>query len=184
MIERQGRSWIKYAVAAFVLVWLLTWYSSHAFGQTAVTQSQQTAGPAEDENAGSVSQDVSVPVMTGYKGITIGMTADEVKRVIGQEPENDDKATLVYVFSDDEVAQVAFDNEQKVRLIAVTYTGSEVDAPTYESVFGKSVPVKTNSGGGVYNMVRYPDAGYWVAYSSSTVENDPMVSVTIQRIRN
>ena len=47
-------------------------------------------------------------------------------------------------------------------------------------VLGVEITPKKN--GTIYKLVRYPDAGYWVAYSR-TAGKSPIVSVTMRKIR-
>ena len=122
-----------------------------------------------------------MPVFTEYKGVKIGMTADEVRNIIDRKPKIEDKDGYYYVFSDAEALQIVLDENKKVKVISIMYSGENSNAPTYESVFGKEIPFETSPDGRTYKLVRYPAAGYWVAYSSSAGEN-PSVSVTIQKL--
>ena len=183
MIAKQERVWVKYLIVGSVIVLLLVWLAGRTFGQNSSSIKQNVGGaPA---SLGQVLNDNPQPVLTDYKGVKIGASVDEVKELLDEKPKSDDGNSLLYVFSDGEMAQIVLDEDKKVRLIAVTYTGKEAHAPTYESVFGASVPVKEMADGRVYNMVSYPDAGYWVAYSSSAPgKDDRMIAVTMQKIVN
>jgi hypothetical protein len=127
-------------------------------------------------------QAVLQPVLTDYKGIKIGMTAEEVRAKLDKKPQSADDSGFYYVFSDKESAQIGLDENKKVRLISVMYSGKDANAPKYEDVFGKDVPATETVGGGVYNLVRYPEAGFWVAYNRTAGDN-PLVTVTIQKLR-
>lgn len=122
-----------------------------------------------------------MPLLTEYKQIKIGMTADEVRDKLDKKPEVADKDGFFYRFSDSESAQIMLDAEKKVRVIVVMYADRNGSAPKYADVFGALVPVSEMPDGRVYNLVRYPDAGYWVAYNRTAGEN-PMVTVTIQKL--
>ena len=65
--------------------------------------------------------------------------------------------------------------------MSVTYSGNDSNAPTYEDLFGKDVAIKMTPDGKVYNLVNYPEAGFWVAYYKSPGEN-AMVTITIQKL--
>lgn len=122
-----------------------------------------------------------MPVLTEYKGIKIGMTADEVRENLNEKPVVADKDGFYYEFSENESAQIMLDADQKVRVIAVIYRDNDI-APKYEDVFGKDVPVETMPDGRVYNLVRYPDKGFWVAYNR-TAGDSSLVTVTIQKMQ-
>lgn len=123
----------------------------------------------------------SLPVWSAYKGVTIGMTADEVRHKLGKAG-IDDKDGFYYRFSDDEFAQIRIDKASKVRLISVTYSGPTGNLPAPSLVFGDAVKVTSKSDGSSYKMVRYPSAGYWVAYSRRAGK-EPSVTVTLQKMR-
>ena len=119
------------------------------------------------------------PLFTSYRSIMIGLPADEVKQKLGK-PKVDDKDGFFYEISDDEFAQIRLDGEGKIRLIAVTYTSDNKAAPKFSQVIGGPEPA-ANPDGSVYRLVRYPSAGYWVAYSRSGGDN-PTITVTMQKL--
>lgn len=116
------------------------------------------------------------PAYKAYKGVSIGMSADEARKKLGDPTDKSDKQDF-YVFSDDETAQVFYDADKKVSAIAVVYTGGK-NVPTCNAVFGKEAPQKPD--GTQYMRVQYPKTGYWVSYSR-TGGDTPITSVTIQR---
>ena len=166
---------ILFVTAVILLVVTLLWLSISALAQTA----PQTETTKTDDRK-AAQQTVLQPVLTEYKGIKIGMTAQEVRDKFDKKPKIDDKDGFYYVFSDEEAAQIRLDKNKRVRLIAVTYSGG--DAPKYEDVFGTDVPLKEGENGKIYKMMRYPQAGYWVAYSR-TAGDKPVITVTMQKMR-
>lgn len=122
---------------------------------------------------------VVTPLFTSYKSITIGTPADEVRDKLGKA-EIDDKDGFYYRFSDDEFAQIRVDKDGKVRLLSITYSAE--NAPTFADVFGPTTAVVSRADGSIYKLVRYPEAGYWVAYSRTAGER-PTTTVTLQKIR-
>lgn len=66
-----------------------------------------------------------------------------------------------------------------MQAISINYV-KDRSAPTAVTVLGEEVQAQTD--GSVYKLVRYPEAGYWVAYSR-TAGDSPLVTVTIQQIR-
>jgi hypothetical protein len=116
------------------------------------------------------------PTYKDYKGVRIGMTADEARKKLGDPTDKGDKQDF-YIFSDDETAQIFYDAEKKVSAIAVVYTGG-ASVPTGRAVFGKDVAPKPD--GTQYLRVTYPKVGYWVSYSR-TGGDTPIISVTMQK---
>lgn len=121
-----------------------------------------------------------LPLMRDYKGVTIGMTADEVRGKLG-EAKSEDKDGFFYVFSDNESAQILLDGEKKVNVISITYRDGFENPPDCKSIFGEGVEPDTRPSGSLYKMVRYPEAGYWIAYSRIPGDK-PITSVTITKI--
>ena len=118
------------------------------------------------------------PAKYMYKGITIGATTDEVRKKLGDPKDKSDPQDL-YVFSDDEAAQFLYGPDKKVTAIMITYSGKLDGAPTAKDVFGEDVPPKPD--GGIFKMVRYPKAGYWISYNK-IVGDDSMVSIAMQKM--
>jgi hypothetical protein len=116
------------------------------------------------------------PAFKEYRGVRIGMTADEARKKLGDAADKSDKQDF-YVYSDDETAQVFYDADKKVSAIAVVYTGGK-NVPTCHAVFGKEAPAKPD--GSQYMRVQYPKTGYWVSYSR-TAGDSPVTSVTMQK---
>lgn len=121
------------------------------------------------------------PLVRDYKGVTIGMPEDEVKDKLGK-PELNDNTGFFYIFSDEERAQISFDAEKKVNMIAVFYSPDNKNTPKYADVFGQDSIAPTKDDGSIYNLVNYPQVGYWVAYSR-LAGDDALVTVTMQKMR-
>jgi hypothetical protein len=159
---------------------LLFWLATAAFGQT--TDTKQTAATTTTEMQKSETpKAVMMPVLQNYKEVKIGATADEVRDRLGKKAAIDDKDGFFYQF-DDEMAQIRLDKDKKVRFIAITYTSENKNTPKFEDVFGTSVKAEPGADGMIYKLVRYPEAGYWVAYSRTAGVN-PTVTVTMQKMR-
>ena len=60
---------------------------------------------------------------------------------------------------------LAIDGDGKVTAIVVTFRDG-TGAPKAEEVFGPNEKIEVKEDGALFHMVRYPDAGYWVSYSS------------------
>jgi outer membrane protein assembly factor BamE (lipoprotein component of BamABCDE complex) len=113
-----------------------------------------------------------------YRGIQLGMTADEVRQKLG-EPKDKGAEQDFYVFNETETAQIVYDKSQKVVTISADFFTTATDVLTAKQVFGTEVEAKPD--GSVYKMVRFPKAGYWLSYSR-TSGTSPMTSVTLQKI--
>lgn len=159
---------------------LLFWLATAAFGQTTDTKQAATTTTTEPQKIETLKA-VMMSVLQNYKDVKIGATDDEVRDRLGKKATIDDKDGFFYQF-DDEMAQIRLDKDKKVRLISITYTSDNKNAPKFEDVFGTSVKAEPNANGKIYKLVRYPEAGYWVAYSRTAGDN-PTVTVTMQKMR-
>ncbi|HJR08135.1 MAG TPA: hypothetical protein VJ842_12815 [Pyrinomonadaceae bacterium] len=136
-------------------------------------QNQQPAVPvvATQESAAAVA-----PLYKEYKGVHLGMSADEVRQKLGK-PEETGKEQDLFVFSDTERSRVYYDSAKKATAIISTFIGKASNAPTPEAVLGTTIEAKSD--GTLYKLVQYPEAGYWVAYSR-TAGNEPLTIITMQ----
>ncbi|MDT4953009.1 MAG: hypothetical protein QOJ02_1147 [Acidobacteriota bacterium] len=134
------------------------------------------ASVARAQNGDSMKK-TDKPIYVGYKGVSIGMDAVEARKKLG-DPKDKSDAQDFYIFSDKETAQVFYD-KGKVMAVSVNYLGDK-NAPLPKVVLGLDIEAKAD--GGMYKLVRYPEAGYWVSYNR-TGGDDPLVTVTMQRIQ-
>jgi hypothetical protein len=138
----------------------------------ATTKAQRAKGnldPGEDNQ----------PAFSQFKGIRIGMTADDARKKLGnprdKSPEQD-----FYMFNDNEAVQVFYDKAGAVSAISIDFMNGANGIPTSKDVLGADAERKAD--GSVYKLVRYPKAGYWVSYSR-TAGNEPTVTITMQKIQ-
>ena len=118
------------------------------------------------------------PLFLEYRGVHLGMTADEVRKKLGAPKEKSADQDF-YIFSDTETAQFLYDKTQKVVTISADFMTVSADVPTAKAVFGADVEAKAD--GSVYRMVRYPKAGYWLSYNR-TSGTSPLTTVTLQKL--
>jgi hypothetical protein len=118
------------------------------------------------------------PPYSEYKGVSIGQTLDETRAKLGI-PKEKLEGQDFFEFSPNESAQVYYDAAQKVTAITVTYTGNLDSAPTPKAVFGEDAEVKPD--GGIFKMVRYPKAGFWISYNK-TGGDDPLIMIAMQKM--
>jgi len=117
------------------------------------------------------------PLMRDYRGVQIGMPAEEVRKKLGAPADKGDTQDF-FLLSDRESAQVFYDKSQKVLAISVQYTGDLSAAPTPKALLGADVPPRAD--GSVYRLVKYQRAGYWVSYSR-TAGDAPVVTVSMRK---
>ena len=116
------------------------------------------------------------PLFSEYKGIRLGMTAQEVRTKLGAPTLKADDQDY-YMFSDTESAQFAYDKTLKVVTISIDYAGA--GAPDYRNVVGASIDQRED--GSFYKLVRYEAQHFWVSYCR-TAGSPPIVTITIQKI--
>lgn len=117
------------------------------------------------------------PPFHSYKGVSIGMTTEEVREKLGK-PKEPSEGMDYYAPSDNEFVQIYYE-AKKVTAITVTFSGKIDSAPDSKAVFGESAEAKPD--GGIFKMVRYPKAGYWISYNK-IAGDDPMVMIAIKKI--
>ena len=157
--------------------------------QAAQTQPQQTtppAGPAASNTGAQVAarpagetvtaKGTVEPLYREYRGVRLGMSADEVRAKLGMPEEKSDGMDF-FVFSDKERARVYY-QDGKASAVIATYIGKDAAAPAPAAVLGSDIEAKPD--GSMYRMTPYPQAGYWVAYSR-TPGDSPMVMITMQK---
>ena len=151
---------------------------------TDVANAQQTSNtPAQQEVATVVNSTASkaattnVPVFTDYRGIKIGMSAEDVRAKLDGLKKGEGQDFVV--FSERESAQIYYDAQGKVTAISIDYFGPVSDAPSPDAVLGAALQAKAD--GSMYQLNRYPEAGYWVSYNR-TAGDKPIVTITMQKM--
>ena len=117
------------------------------------------------------------PPFTSYKGVTIGMTVEDVRTKMGN-PKEPSEAMDYYSPSENEFIQIYYEGK-KVTALTVTFSGKLDAAPDAKTVFGESAEIKPD--GGIFKMVRYPKAGFWISYNKIS-GSDPMIMIAIKKI--
>jgi hypothetical protein len=135
---------------------------------------QKPAAPASGELPNTKG-----PAFTEYRGIRIGMTANEVREKLGK-PKLKDKAQDLFVFTDNESAQIFYDAKENVYAISIDFTGRNNSAPTAREVLNEDVAARPD--GSMYRMKQYSNAGYWVSYNR-TSSDPPQVTITMQKLQ-
>lgn len=118
-------------------------------------------------------------VFKDYRGVQLGMTADEVRKKLG-DPRDKGEEQDFFMFNDTETAQIVYDKLRKVITISADFLNTGSTVPTAKQVFGSEVAPKAD--GSVYRMVRFPKAGYWVSFNR-TSGDAPLTTVTLQKIQ-
>ncbi len=144
---------------------------------TPATEDAQAAPPTTVTK--EKSPPVVMPVFTDYKGVTIGMSAVDVRAKL-ENLKQKTKTQDFYAITDAETAQVYYDGKGLVSAISINYIGTESGAPDALAILGQDI--LPNDKGVVYKLVRYPAAKYWVSYSR-TAGDSPITTVTIKKMR-
>jgi hypothetical protein len=139
----------------------------------AKSETQAPATPAGEAVAAKASPE---PLYREYRGVTLGMSASDVRARLGKPAEKSDVMDF-YVFNDRERARVYY-TDGKASAVIATYIGRDGGAPPPVSVLGAEIEAKAD--GSMYQMKPYREAGYWVAYSR-TAGDAPMVMITMQK---
>ena len=181
-----GRVVVPASAAASLLA-----VASMTFAQTSAQtpQPQEQTPPAAESARANAADDKTTatpapaeavapraPLYGEYRGVKLGMTAEEVRAKLGKPEEKADEMDF-YVFSDTERARVYY-RDGKASAVIATYIGREARAPAPAAVLGEEIEAKAD--GSMYKMTAYPHAGYWVAYSR-TAGDEPMVIITMQK---
>jgi hypothetical protein len=138
---------------------------------SANAQTRKTATSASGEDEAILFRD--------YRGVQLGMTADEVRKKLGDPKDKGDEQDF-FVFNDTETAQIVYDKTHKVVTISADFMTVGDKVPTPKQVFGGDVEPKAD--GSVYRMVRLQKAGYWISYNR-TGGASPLTTVTLQKIQ-
>jgi hypothetical protein len=117
------------------------------------------------------------PPFHEYKGVRIGMGADEARKLLGNPTDKDDKQE-VFAVSDDESCQVYYDAAKKVSAVSITYFSNK-SVPTPKAVLGEEPEVRQD--GSFSKLIRFPKAGYWVSYTRTSGDS-PMTIIAMQKI--
>ena len=171
---RPGVSLQLLKLALFILTALLVLF---IWGALTDIQAQRRSTRPAAVKTEAPSEEIEKPLYRDYKGISIGMTADEVRGKLGNPMEKSD-AQDFFVFNENETVQVYYDNAKKVKALSIDYMAGSTP-PDYKTVIGADVEAKPD--GSMYKLVRYPSAGYWVSYNR-TANPSAIVTVTMQKI--
>jgi hypothetical protein len=120
------------------------------------------------------------PLFADFRGVNIGMTADEARKKLGSPRDKSDDQDF-YVFNDTQAVQVFYDKTTRVSAISVDFMSGAKDVPAPKDVIGSEPDTRPD--GSSYKMVRYPKAGYWVSYSK-TAGDSPTITITMQKIEH
>jgi hypothetical protein len=112
-----------------------------------------------------------------YKGVRIGMAAEEARKLLGNPTDKDDKQE-VFAVSDEESCQVYYDAAKKVSAVSITYFSTKA-VPAPKSVLGEEPEAKPD--GSFSKLIRFPKAGYWVSYTRTSGDS-PMTIIAMQKL--
>ncbi len=136
------------------------------------------SAPASSTSLGQRQRVSDEPLFSEFKGVRLGMPAEEARKKLGGPREKGDDQDF-FVFSDNETAQVYYDKAKTVSAISIDFASGATGIPAAKDVIGGEPDTKAD--GSAYKMVRYPKQGYWVSYSR-TAGASPTITITIQKI--
>jgi hypothetical protein len=168
MIGILPRSSMRSGLFIFLAAGCIALIAGSANAQTTRRAASHVAA-AEDPSA----------VFKEYRGIQLGMTADDVRKKLG-EPKDKSGEQDFYMFGETETAQIVYDKALKVVTISADFFSTSTEILTPKQIFGSEIQAKAD--GSLYRMVRFPKAGYWLSYNR-TSGTSPLTSVTIQKIQ-
>ena len=157
----------RFSFLTFLLIVTFVFLSSVA--ASAQRKPGGPVSPAADEPSSS---------FNAYRGVQLGMTAEEVRKKLG-EPKDKGTEQDFFVFNETETAQIVYDKSQKVVTISADFLAQGPDVLTAKQVFGADLEAKPD--GSMYKLVRFPKAGYWVSFNRTSGAS-PMTTVTLQKI--
>lgn len=172
-IRPLGFKLLGLALLTAVLSWIAVGSSTRVSAHRQTSKTMMVGVQSADQ--GKAADD---PPFREYRGVSIGMSADEARRKLGTPKEKSDQQDF-FVFSEKESAQIFYDGARKVSAISVDYVGEGSGVPKPKDVFGTEIEAKAD--GTMYKMVRYPKAGYWVSFNR-TAGPTPLISITLQKI--
>jgi outer membrane protein assembly factor BamE (lipoprotein component of BamABCDE complex) len=108
------------------------------------------------------------PLYSDYKGVRVGMTAEEVHKKLGEPSQRVDDQEF-YIVSDKETVQICYDKSLTVCTISIDYL----------AIVGDHIDIRPD--GSMWELVRYEKAGFWVSYNR-TAGASPTTTVTIQKM--
>ena len=153
------------------------------FLAVSVSNAQTLSAPPTQEVATVAKSSTSkaapsnAPIFKDYRGVGIGMSATEARSKLDRLKKGDGQDFLV--FSERESAQIYYNSEGKVTAISIDYYGNNSNAPSPDAVLGVGLQAKAD--GSMYQLNRYPEAGYWVSYNR-TAGDKPIVTITMQKM--
>ena len=153
---------------SFRLLWLVA-ISLVALGAVSA-QPQRAKAQTEDK-----------PLFAEFRGVNIGMPADEVRKKLGGPRDKGDDLDLYVFLNDTQAVQVYYDKAKTVSAISIDFMTGATGIPSPKDVVGGDPDTRPD--GSSYKMVRYPKAGYWVSYSK-TAGNSPTITITMQKIEH
>jgi hypothetical protein len=126
----------------------------------------------------SHAQKADDPLFSEFKGVRIGTPTDEARKKLGNPKDKGDEQDF-FLFNDNQTVMVYYDKAKTVTAISIDFMNGANAIPPAKAVIGSEIDAKPDGSG--YKMVRYPRAGYWVAYSR-TAGKAPTVTITMQKI--
>jgi hypothetical protein len=168
----------KFRNVVFFQALLMLMFATGATQAQSQTDSQVAKATSNTNTATSSAQ--PAPVFNEYHGVKIGMAVKEVRSSVDRYLKAKGEQQDFLVLSENETAQIFYDDAHNVTAISIDYSAKHDHAPTAMEVLGADVEPKAD--GSIYALKRYPAAGYWVSYNRTSGDS-PTVTVTMQALR-
>jgi hypothetical protein len=171
MIQDRGNSLSPIVKALFLLLCglLVLFWAVNSNGQTQKSKAKIVNAHAEGAQQ---------PRYGEYRGVYLGMTTEAARATLGEPTLKRDDQDF-YVFTENESAQIAYNDAHNVVTISVDYLGG-LGAPDYRTVVGANLEIRPD--GSMYKSVRHESERFWVSYNKSAGAV-PIVTITFQQLR-
>ena len=137
-----------------------------------ISHAQRNRAPVDDPE--------DRPAFSEFKGVRLGMTAQEARKKLGTPRDKSNEMDL-YVFNDTQAVQLYYDKAGAVTTISIDFMSGSSAIPSPKEVLGTEADTKPD--GSLFKLLRYPKAGYWVSYSR-TAGTEPTTTIIMQKIGN
>jgi hypothetical protein len=151
-------------------------FSAHGYAQTPGGNTEQASYIKKVSPAQTAPP---APLLKEYRKITIGASAEALREQWGK-PKMEFSDGFLYEMSDSETIQISIGPEKNIRAMSITFVDGK-GAPSFADVFGEAEVPEKRENGSIYKLVRYPAAGYWVAYYAGPPGNAD-VTLTMQKL--
>src|SRR5205085_5341307 len=88
-------------------------------------------------------QEEARPLFVDFRGVHLGMAADEARKKLGNPRDKADDVDL-YVFNDNEAVQIYYDKAKMVSAISIDFMSGASDVPTPKDIIGGAAEARSD----------------------------------------